>query len=331
MDARLQGVRLERGGVTVLSVPELTIADGRVTAVVGPNGAGKSTLLRLIAGSERPSKGQVLVGGDHPGRATRARVAAALQPAHAARGSVRDFLGDRGRLRVRRDDGTGARAGLIAETLSLGPLLEREVRTLSGGELQRVYLALAIARRAPVTLIDEPFADIDGDGRADLQSALPGLLRSWGGTVVLAMRDARQAAALADDIVVLVDGEMRARGTAGEVMGSPPDAATAAALGYVVIAAEGGLAAVWPDALSVGTGGVTFTLSVEGSVPLPGGVQVLGRIGASAVRVRLDAGVGAPRAGSRLAVTATPGMVLRFAPGSGDDLRTAGLAVPANR
>ena len=331
MDVRLQGVRLERGGTTVLSIPDLALAGGRVTAIVGANGAGKSALLRLIAGMERPSTGQVLIGGEAAGRATRARVAAALRPADLVRGSVRDFLAGRGRLRGRRDDGMEARTGMIAQALRLGPLLERGVRTLSGGELQRVHLARAIARRAPVTLIDEPFADIDGDGRADLQSALPGLLRSWGGTVVLAMRDARQAAALADDIVVLVDGEMRARGTAGEVMGSPPDAATAAALGYVVIAAEGGLAAVWPDALSVGTGGVTFTLSVEGAVPLPGGVEVLGRIGASPVRVRLDAGVGAPRTGSRLAVTAAPGMVLRFAPGSGDDGRAADLAVPANR
>jgi len=331
MDVRLHGVRFERGGTTVLSVPELTIAGGRVTAVVGANGAGKSALLRLIAGGERPSAGQVRIGGEAAVRAMQERIATAFQPAERGRGTVRDQLEGRRRFRGRTGEAARARTEALAAAIGIGTLMERDVRELSGGEMQRVHLARALARRAPVTLIDEPFAGLDGDAQAELLVALPGVLRSWGGTVVLAMRDARPAAALADDLVVLVGGRLAAQGPVAEVLASPPDAETAAAIGFAVVETESGVVAVWPDALSVGTGGVTFTLAVEGAVPLPGGVEVLGRIGESVVRVRLDAGVPAPRAGSRLAVAAAPGMVVRFAPGSKSEGRGDHLAVPASR
>ncbi|MCC6387296.1 MAG: ABC transporter ATP-binding protein [Dehalococcoidia bacterium] len=331
MDVRLQGVRLERGGATVLSVPELDIADGRVTAVVGANGAGKSALLRLIAGVEQASMGQVLLGGEAAGRATRQHVAAALQPVERARGRVRDHLEGRRRFRWRSEDGVPARADTLATAFGIGPLMERDVRELAGGEMQRLNLVRVLSRWAPVTLIDEPFAGLDGDALAEMLVTLPAILRLWPGTAVLAMLDVRKAAALADDVVVLAGGTVVAHGTMVEVLGSPPNATAAAALGYAVVETEGGSVAVWPDALSVGTGGVTFTLSVEGAVTLPGGVEVLGRVGSSVVRVRLDAGVPAPRTGSRLVVTAAPGMVVRFAPASKSEGRADHLAVPASR
>ena len=128
--------------------------------MLGPNGAGKSTLLATLAG--------LLAASRDACRAT-GRVAAALQAPALARRSVRANVEARARLvgRAARR-AAGARARRRWRRCGVGELAERPATTLSGGEARRVHLARAIALRADVLLLDEPFAGLDAPTRAAL-------------------------------------------------------------------------------------------------------------------------------------------------------------------
>ena len=336
MNIVFEGVRIARGGRPVLDVPDLTIAGERTTVVAGPNGAGKSSLLRVVAALDRPAAGRVMVGGDVAARGPHIRdaVAYAFQRAVFLAGSVRENLELGPRLRGVPEAERRHRTGEVAEACGIAHLLERDARRLSGGEAQRANLARALCLRAPVTLLDEPLSGLDGPGRAGMLSELPALLRQFGTTVVVVTHDMREAAALAEDLVVVADGTVRAAGPLAAVLATPPDAETAALLGYAVLRTEAEAVAAWPGVLMPGTGAATFTMVVDRAVAMPGGVEVTGRIGGTPVSVRLEPGMPPPRAGSKLAVTAPPGTLVRFPIGSGGRLeqgRAESIAVPESR
>jgi ABC-type sugar transport system ATPase subunit len=150
MEARLEQVRFAYGDRPVLDVPELGLAEGRVTALLGPNGSGKSTLLRLLAGLERPRTGRVLVGG-RPAREARASVAYAFQEAVFLSGSLRANLDLALRLRGLPAPERRTRLAEAATACGVAHLLDRPAGRLSGGEAQRANLARTLSLRAHET------------------------------------------------------------------------------------------------------------------------------------------------------------------------------------
>lgn len=190
---------------------ELRIEPGELVAVLGPSGSGKSTMLRLAAGLEQPSAGEVRALGVSLGRLDDAglsdyrarRLALVLQtgnlwPELTARENVDASL----RLSGRKGD---PRAALAA--FGLEHAAARRAGILSGGEQQRVAIAAAAARRAPLVLADEPTAELDEENEALVLEALRRLRDEHGSTVIVVTHSPRVSAA-ADRVVQIRDGRV---------------------------------------------------------------------------------------------------------------------------
>lgn len=187
----------------VLAEVSFTVEPGSIVVVSGPNGAGKTTLLRCLAGLARFS-GSVLVRG-RPVRDpdVRSRVAYLPQraelPGWATVGEVLEFSAQ---LRGADPAGTAVPAGFL-------PDLDAPVDTLSGGQRRRVALAAALAGEPELLLLDEPAANLDEAGTADLWLVLTGL-RSRGRAVLVATPALGELDGLADRLLVLTDGRLSA-------------------------------------------------------------------------------------------------------------------------
>lgn len=165
------GLRLGYHGVPVVDDASLHLARGRVTALVGPNGSGKSTLLRALARLHRPHQGFVLLDDgssalDLTARDFARRVTLLAQTRPTPGGvAVRDVVGygrhpHRGRWRSTDPEGARAVAWAMAVT-GTTVMADRGVDELSGGELQRVWLAACLAQETRVLLLDEPTTFLD--------------------------------------------------------------------------------------------------------------------------------------------------------------------------
>jgi ABC-type nitrate/sulfonate/bicarbonate transport system ATPase subunit len=171
---------------------DLTLATGKVTAILGPSGCGKSTLVRLLAGLRVPDAGTI---AGLPERKAMVFQDAALLPWRTLRENVA-LPGEFGPI------------GDVDEALAAVGLTEHAEklpRQLSGGQRMRGSLARALVARAELVLLDEAFGALDGLTRASVQDAVEALSRAQGWTVVMVTHEPADAARLADRIV-LVDG-----------------------------------------------------------------------------------------------------------------------------
>jgi len=244
-------LRVHAGRRELLHVPELDVPAGSVLAVLGPNGAGKTTLLRALGllGPHRIT-GDVLLDG-HPTTRAQLRIAAAavLQRPILRRGTVAANVASG--LRFRGASRASARecAAPWLGRLGIAHLADRDARTLSGGEAQRTCLARAFALGPRVLLLDEPFAGLDATARGDLVADLAAALAGQPTATVLITHDPDEAAALADDIAVLVAGQIRRHGPKPEVFDDPRDLVTARLLGFTNIV---GTRAARPEHMRLG-------------------------------------------------------------------------------
>lgn len=201
----------------------LTLPRGKVTVIAGPNGCGKSTLLKALAGI-LPSAGSVKLDGRElrglPGRELAKRIAYLPQSRQVPEiTAMRLVL--HGRFpylsyprRYRKEDEAIARAAM--ERMGVWDLGGRDLGSLSGGQRQKVYIAMALAQDTPVVLLDEPntFLDICHQMQMMRQAKL---LAEEGKTVVLVLHDLAMALEMADQLVVLDRGQAAAQGTPEEV------------------------------------------------------------------------------------------------------------------
>lgn len=237
----IRGLRFAHGRTTVLDGLDLTVPAGAVTAVVGPSGCGKTTLLRLVAGFERPTSGEVRLGGvtvAGPGTHVpphRRHVGIVPQE-----GALFPHLDVAGNVRYALSGSRGSRAGRaahrtrVAELLALVGLdgLERRLpRELSGGQQQRVAVARALASRPDVVLLDEPFASLDAQTRGAVRSRVRDALAAEGATAILVTHDREEALSLADHAAVVRAGRVVQAGTPAEVYDAPADVDVARTLG----------------------------------------------------------------------------------------------------
>ena len=189
-------------------------------ALVGPSGAGKTTLLRAIAGLVRAETGQVVAGRHVWFDAERG---IDLPPERRSVGLVFQEYALFPHLTVAQNVAYGgrARARDVLDALGLAALAHARPRELSGGERQRVALARALAREPSVLLLDEPLAALDAHTRANVRAVLRAHLRDAGVPTLLVTHDYADAAALATQIGVLVDGRIVQMGTAAELVAAP--------------------------------------------------------------------------------------------------------------
>jgi ABC-type Fe3+/spermidine/putrescine transport system ATPase subunit/ABC-type sulfate transport system permease component len=252
-------------------------------AVVGPSGSGKSVTLRALAGLLGPDAGTVTYGGIDVSR---------IAPERRRLGYVPQGFGllpgrtvwQQAVFGVHADP---ARAAWWLEILHLDGLLDRLPEQLSGGQRQRVSLARALAGDPQVVLLDEPFSALDAPVRAELRRELRRLQRDVNLSTVLVTHDPEEAAMLADEIVVVSDGQVLQSGSCRDVYRRPASAEIGRLLGIDnlfegVAGADGVLVAAGNRALSV-PGGVPVGLATG----LPSGARMLWQVPAEALRVRL--------------------------------------------
>ncbi len=218
---------MEIGGTAILRGADLGVKAGELTAVVGPNGAGKSTLVRAVSGLQGMSAGSVRWCGREVSE-MRGRELARVRAFVPQRMPVPAGVTVREAVTIGRSSHlrplsrlTGAdRAGVerALERAGVGRFAERALTTLSGGELQRVQIAIGLAQEAPVLIADEPTSQLDLGATV----GVAGLLRDLVGeglAVLLVVHDLALAAAIADRVVVVSQGRTVADGKATEVLG----------------------------------------------------------------------------------------------------------------
>lgn len=233
-ELRLRDIHKAFGGGDVLGGVDLHVPDGKTVALLGPSGSGKSTLLRIVAGLEQPDRGSVHLGGeDVTSRPVHRRGVGVVFQDQALFPHL-DVGGNVGfGLRMAGVD-AAARARRVAEVLeqvSLPGYEGRDPATLSGGEAQRVALARALAPRPAVVLLDEPLAALDQLLRERLLVELRAVFDELAVTVVAVTHDPTEAAALGDQIAVLLDGRIAQIGAPGAVVAEPVSGAVAGLVG----------------------------------------------------------------------------------------------------
>jgi iron complex transport system ATP-binding protein len=222
------GLRLAYHGTVVVEEGAVHLARGRVTALVGPNGSGKSTLLRALARLHRPEQGDVRLDGGQDTAALSAqefarRVTLLSQQRPTPSGvTVRDVVAYgrhpyRGRWRQGDPDGPRATAAAM-EVTGVAPMADRAVDELSGGELQRVWLAMCLAQDTGVLLLDEPTNHLDLRYQVEILDLVRDLADDHGVAVGLVLHDLDQAAGVADEVVLLRSGRVVGAGRPHEVL-----------------------------------------------------------------------------------------------------------------
>jgi molybdate transport system ATP-binding protein len=204
---------------------ELALDVERTVALVGPSGAGKTSVLRVIAGLVQPSRGGVALDGESWDR---------LPPEERRVGFVFQDYALFPHLGVRANVAYGAGRRSVEELLErfrISHLATAHPRELSGGERQRVALARALARDPAVLLLDEPLAALDAHTKTEVRHELAELMRGLALPTLLVTHDYEDAAALADEVGVLVDGKLRQLGPPAELVARPRDAFVASFTG----------------------------------------------------------------------------------------------------
>jgi multiple sugar transport system ATP-binding protein len=199
-------------GTRALDSVSLAVRDGEFLVLVGPSGCGKSTLLRAVAGLEDLDSGRVLIGeSDVTGKPAGERDVAmvfqnyALYPQMTVRDNIEFGLKSRRvAARERRE-----RVDEVAGLLGLGSLLSRRPAELSGGQLQRVAMGRAIARRPQAFLMDEPLSNLDAQLRTSMRAELARMHGRLAVTTIYVTHDQVEAMTLGERVAVMREGRLQ--------------------------------------------------------------------------------------------------------------------------
>src|SRR5450432_1734141 len=224
---QLIGVSKKFGNAAALHPTDLTFPPGLTTALIGPSGCGKSTLLRLIIALLKPDSGKITFDGmevtEASAQQVRRRVGYVIQegglfPHLTARANVLLLSRHLGRSASEMEE-------RLEELCALSQFppkaLDRYPTELSGGQRQRVSLMRALMLSPEVLLLDEPLGALDPLVRSSLQEDLKEIFARLKQTTVLVTHDMAEAAFLADEIVLMNEGQIVQRGTAAELRDHP--------------------------------------------------------------------------------------------------------------
>jgi iron complex transport system ATP-binding protein len=210
------------GEHAVLEDVHVLLPPGEITAFVGPNGSGKSTLLRVLARLLKPGEGTVVLDGVElnrlPAREIARRIATLRQSGETPPGVTVEELVALGRFPHRGPFGVASAddreiVEWAIEATRIEPLRKRTVDTLSGGERQRAWVAMALAQRTGVLLLDEPTTFLDIRAQVDVLSLVRELSVMHGITVGWVLHDLNSAVAYSDRVVALSKGRVVAQGS----------------------------------------------------------------------------------------------------------------------
>lgn len=211
----------------VLEHVDFRIPSGKVTVILGPNGCGKSTLLKALCGIIPADSGQVVLDGENiltlPQRQLAQRVAYLAQSRQIPDITV-ERLVLHGRFpylgyprRYRKEDYAIADAAM--KTMGVAELADELVQNLSGGQRQKVYIAMALVQDTPVILLDEPTTYLDISHQLQLMQQAR-MLAAQGKTVAMIIHDLPHAFQTADHMILMQEGKIVADGTPEQIYAS---------------------------------------------------------------------------------------------------------------
>ncbi len=212
------------GDFTALDDVSVTVGDGALMALLGPSGSGKSTLLRIIAGLESPDEGEVRIGGAQVTETPARSRGVGFVFQHYApfkHMTVHDNVAFGLSVRKRPKSEIEPRVNELLGLVRLDGLAKRFPSQLSGGQLQRMALARALAVQPQVLLLDEPFGALDAQVRGELREWLRRLHDEIHVTTIFVTHDQEEAMEVAEQIVVMNKGRIEQAGTPRELYESP--------------------------------------------------------------------------------------------------------------
>src|SRR5918911_1854821 len=219
---------------TAVDGVSLSIREGEFLVLLGPSGCGKTTLLRMIAGLERQTSGDVVIGGkvvnELPPRERQIAMVFQSYALYPHLTVAKNIAFPLKAAKVPKDQIDG-KVQKAAAMFGIERLLHRKPRQLSGGERQRVALARAMVREPDVFLLDEPLSNLDAKLRHMARDELQQFQRRLGTTTVYVTHDQVEAMGLGDRIAVMNAGKVRQLGKPQEVYNEPADTFVAGFLG----------------------------------------------------------------------------------------------------
>lgn len=223
-DIRLENLRKEfdEGEVVAVRDLNLTFREGTTTCLLGPSGCGKTTLMRIIAGLETPSHGRVFFGDeDVTDLKTRKRnIGMVFQYPVVYRGAtVRENLALPLRAESLSDEEKRERVEELLTMIGLQEVADTDVGRLDGGTRQKVAVARAVSRHAPIILFDEPITNVDPDLKLQLKRTLRQLFTRLNQTIIYVTHDQTEAMTLADEIALMQDGAIEQMAPPRELYG----------------------------------------------------------------------------------------------------------------
>lgn len=224
IEVEVKGVKVYYKSIKALDGVTLSVKNGEILSVVGPNGAGKSTLLKVINGVLRPKIGTVYIDqkslSDMSPREAAKRIGLVPQKIQlTGMLTVYDFVmtGRRPYIDFTPSKRDEEKVYEALKTVGAMSLLERSLEELSGGELQRVIIARALAGEPEVLLLDEPTNSLDLKYQIEIQKIVKSL-RSKGLIIIMAIHDLTYAYRISDKILMLNNGRVFAAGKPEEVL-----------------------------------------------------------------------------------------------------------------
>jgi len=211
-------------GFQALDDVTLSVPDGSLTALLGPSGGGKSTLLRVLAGLERPDRGEVLFSGEPVTTVPAEERGVGFVFQHYAafkHMTVRDNIAFGLKIRKRPKAEVRARVDELLALVHLGGWAGRYPAQLSGGQRQRMALARALAVQPRVLLLDEPFGALDATVRKELRDWLRKLHDEVHVTTIFVTHDQEEALEVAQQVAVINAGRIEQTGTPDDLYERP--------------------------------------------------------------------------------------------------------------
>ncbi|MBR1806647.1 MAG: ABC transporter ATP-binding protein [Selenomonadaceae bacterium] len=227
MNLTAENIRVTLGGKEILRGVNHQFAAGKRTAIVGANGAGKSTLLKVLCLLNEKFSGRVTLDGQdirQVGRKKLSRVMAILpQERDAPHDTTVRQLVSFGRFPHRKFFGGESTedATAIQNALELTKLVDmqtRQVSTLSGGERQRAWLAMTLAQRPKILLLDEPTTYLDVAHQLEVMEIVAEANRKFSATIIMVLHDINQARLYSDEVLIVKDGVKFASGAPKKIL-----------------------------------------------------------------------------------------------------------------
>jgi iron complex transport system ATP-binding protein len=216
----LQQLSASYGSRTVLHGISLEAHAGQVLGIVGPNGSGKSTLVKAVAG-QIPASGTILFNGSAQRPASIGYMPQDLLAPAVLTVLEVVLLGRLQQLRLKVQPGDLQAVRQILQRLGIETLAGRDVRELSGGQRQMVFLAQALVAQPTVLLLDEPISALDICHQLEVLDVVSDMTRQQGLTTLMVLHDLNAAARFCDQVALLQDGRLLACGRPDQVLTVP--------------------------------------------------------------------------------------------------------------